>query len=514
MAYIQPDGIVEFFPELGLSPNYENAMFFDTVANKDLYFSNLPKIATAQALTYTREARGYIRVEKPISLLYRAGYMRYKNSSFENKWFYAFVKSVEYINNITTQVNFEIDVMMTWMGNFIFNECFIERQHTIGDEIGANICDENLETGEYICQASSTTAFFGQYTICIFQSEDANGQAAGVYYGGIYSGLYMYIATSAASATSHIQAMITANKADSIVMILMLPTHFLPDNIMGSDTPTEDTFSVTKPYTSLNGYIPKNKKLFVYPYNFLTVYNTEGESADYQYEYFNTLPDATSTGEAYFKIYGSCNIQTEIACVPQNYKGVPFAYAEKLSITNFPKCSWNVDAFKAYLAQAQSSLSVGLVSSALRAGVGATIGNPIMTAEATGEGIGNIANLMVTKAVHPSMPIHSKGQQTNDLFVGLKAKNFYFYQMCITKNYAQMIDNYFDMFGYAVRQHGIPNMNARPNWTYIKTLGCSIHGEIPADDAAKIEKIFDTGVRFWKDHNKIGHYSDYSNAPV
>ena len=89
----------------------------------------------------------------------------------------------------------------------------------------------------------------------------------------------------------------------------------------------------------------------------------------------------------------------------------------------------------------------------------------------------------------------------------MRTKNFYFTKMCITKNYAMMIDNFFDMFGYAIRQHNVPNMNARPNWTYVKTVGCSVSGNLPADDGAAIEKIFDKGVRFWKNHNNIGNYS-------
>ena len=112
------------------------------------------------------------------------------------------------------------------------------------------------------------------------------------------------------------------------------------------------------------------------------------------------------------------------------------------------------------------------------------------------------------------MPAHSHGTQSNDLMCALKAKDFYFYQVCITKNYAMMIDHYFDMFGYAVRQHGVPNMNARPHYTYVKTMGCIVEGEIPADDCKAIEDIFDKGVRFWKNHNNIGNYSTLDNRPT
>lgn len=75
-----------------------------------------------------------------------------------------------------------------------------------------------------------------------------------------------------------------------------------------------------------------------------------------------------------------------------------------------------------------------------------------------------------------------------------------------------MIDDYFTAFGYAIRNIGIPNMKARPHWTYVKTVDCNVHGKLPAEDARKIENIFNSGVRFWKDHTEIGNYS-LDNSP-
>ena len=94
-----------------------------------------------------------------------------------------------------------------------------------------------------------------------------------------------------------------------------------------------------------------------------------------------------------------------------------------------------------------------------------------------------------------------------------QTKDFYFEEKCITKNYAMMIDDYFTMFGYAIKQVGTPNMNARPYFTYVKTIGCTVHGNLPSDDGAEIESIFDRGVRFWKNHSNIGNYS-LNNAPT
>ena len=56
-------------------------------------------------------------------------------------------------------------------------------------------------------------------------------------------------------------------------------------------------------------------------------------------------------------------------------------------------------------------------------------------------------------------------------------------------------------------------VNNRQYYTYVKTSGCNIGGELPADDARQIEDIFDSGIRFWKRLGDIGNY-DLVNSPL
>ncbi|HAE24335.1 MAG TPA: hypothetical protein DCG33_03250, partial [Prevotellaceae bacterium] len=115
MAYIAPNSDIQFFPDIGLSPRQENTFYFVSTAAKDSYFDSLQRLGAAQSCSYVRGSRGVVRVQIPIAQIYNAGYMRYRNASFEAKWFYAFVTEVEYINNETTEVSFVPDYIMTWM---------------------------------------------------------------------------------------------------------------------------------------------------------------------------------------------------------------------------------------------------------------------------------------------------------------------------------------------------------------------------------------------------------------
>ena len=509
MAYIQPDGVVQFFNELGISPNYENTLYFGTEAAKDAYFDAIPKLATATALTYSRAERGFIRVELPIATLLRAGYMRFKNTHFTNKWFYAFVKSVDYINHNTTQVNFEIDVMTTWMGTFTLNECFVERQHGTTDSAGDNIVEENLDLGDYVMNSVERTHLMGSYTIIIGASVDQNGHsvAGGSLVNNVYSGIMLHQFATVEAANLFIDELTGKAKSTALVAAVMCPSQFIVGGTSGSQV-----IHITKNDYTIDTYQPKNKKLFTYPYNYLQVTNGQGNYATFRYEFF--------TGDCTFALGGVAGLQPEAVLVPSGYKHVSsqiYDTAQKLKIVGFPVCAFNIDQYKAFLAQNSASITADAIGT-VASGVVRTLSLPMDSESGIVGGLVSTA-VEITKKVaffadYAKKPTQSNGATTATYEGCNRILDFYFYKQSITRQYARIIDDYFTMFGYAQKRCFTPNMNARPHWTYVKTLGCSVSGALPADDAAKIESIFDAGIRFWKDHNKIGKYSSYNNAPV
>lgn len=77
----------------------------------------------------------------------------------------------------------------------------------------------------------------------------------------------------------------------------------------------------------------------------------------------------------------------------------------------------------------------------------------------------------------------------------------------IKKEFAERIDKFFDMYGYLTNNVKIPNLNNRPNWNYIKTIGANIIGNIPQSDLQTLKNMFDNGITLW--HNK-DTFLDYS----
>ena len=102
----------------------------------------------------------------------------------------------------------------------------------------------------------------------------------------------------------------------------------------------------------------------------------------------------------------------------------------------------------------------------------------------------------------------------NAVFAADGCTTFKAYKQCIDRPHAKSIDDFFTMFGYKVNRVDRPNMNIRPYWTYIKTVGCIVNGEMPADYMRMIESRFNAGVRFWKDITQVGNFTLNNAAPT
>lgn len=106
------------------------------------------------------------------------------------------------------------------------------------------------------------------------------------------------------------------------------------------------------------------------------------------------------------------------------------------------------------------------------------------------------------------VPNSSRGNTNNgDIISADKTNTFYFYQKSIKPEYAAVIDNYFNMYGYKVNEIKVPNINTRQNWNYIKTIGANIIGSIPQDDLEEIKKLFNNGITFWHSPSAYLNYT-------
>lgn len=550
MAYVVPNSTVVLLQNISLSPDYNEGTV--SYASKEAQYNDMyaHKLLEWDRCTYVGKNKqtGTIRLESVQgSLMQRATYMMFKNTSYEDKWFYAFVTDVTWVNNVTWEVSFILDVMQTYQFDYTYNECFIDRMHSRTDNVGDNIIEENLETGEYIANYVDEITDYANVepvVCCVLDHEGhqvtADDETLTFFkVDGIQIGACLYRTNKMDNVSKFFK---NASEApDSVIDYYAVPTAFATDGgdtIQIKGTASVKTKVVNKPQTSgkLYAYTPRNNKLFTYPYCYLRATDLSGNTCNYRYELF----DGTTCNFEY-----TCTRlpNPEGFMYPTNYAGIINNYDEGLSINDFPKCSYIIDTYKAWLAQTANSRTlqqIGLGAS-IAAGVGlgmagfstaGTMGamgagatlngltveeqiskggqlyNAMSTgAKMSGGGLAGVLGMMARQEDHKVNSQRAVGNKSTNALTMLGQHIIQLQSMCIQQQYAKAIDSFFDKYGYKQNTIGVPNQRIRPHWTYIKTVGCNVEASLPASIVAQINEIHDAGITFWKSLDEIGNYS-------
>lgn len=494
---IEPNTTIRVLHDVPLDNTYNDTIYFSSLSAQLSFFNSKTKFSLND-YTYQRNDEALmigINSEK----LYDCNYIMYQNTAFGNKWFYAFITSVTYVNNDTSRITFEIDDIQTWFFDFTLKECFVEREHSATDVRGENLVLENIDFGPIICYDSVRTSWFNSWSLIIaYASEIAN--ITNPIITGLFSPIkYFSAPLNSSTDVNNALDLLEGLKTDSIISIFLMPTEFatLPNKNV-----REKAFILSGQNNIGGNYTPRNKKLLCYPYNFIGV-TVDGRSATYRYEWFEDYNNCT------FDIDGIINCNAEIAAIPLKYNGFDKNIVEKISMKAFPQVPYTLDYYRAWLAQNGASSFVGYIGSVGSIALGLLSENP--TAVIGGAlGLGSsIANELEAY----NAPNQGRGSSSgSDVDVALNLKDFYFKRMQITVEYARILDDYFDKYGYQTDRVKVPNTHSRPQWNYVKTRDCSITGSIPVDAMAHIKSIHNNGVTYWKNGNNVGNYS-LNNQP-
>lgn len=502
--YIEPNTTVKLLKNCPLDTTYEHTVYFDSTTAQANYFSGLTKY-TLSKQTYQRVNKGVMRVAYKADDIYDCNYLMFQNENFGSKWFYAFIKSVEYVNNVTSEIEYEIDVMQTWFFDYTLGQCFVVREHSATDVIGENLVPENLEQGDYIENDVDQITFPNVSVVpriviaTTFNNDDELTNASGRYINGVYSGINFISFSSLADVNEFLDKVTEQNKIDGIVSMYMCPW-----DAFATAGYSYGTVTVPKYQNTLNGYSPKNKKLLTYPYNVMHV-TGQSVSADFHYELFG--------GDCTFNIFETTVPEPTATIIPYKYLSSvgEQRYDQRLTITNFPQCAYNNDVYKAYIAYNATSIPTKMisegasgvlstVSNVLTGNVGGAVSSALNTATSIAQDVAQLHDIS-------TRPPQANGTQTSSADFVIGATNVYARHLTIRAEFARIIDDYFTMFGYATHRVKIPNRNVRPYWTYTHTRGCVIHGSVPCDDMNKICHIYNNGITFWNNGANVGNYS-------
>ena len=533
--YIEPNTTIKILKNVPLDKTYKHTLFFESKTAQSNYFSSLTKY-NLDNQTYQRVQKGIARVHYKAEDLYDCNYIMFQNTNFGSKWFYGFITSVEYINNVVSEIRFELDVMQTWYFDYNLKECFVEREHSKTDKIGDNIISEPVSCGEYVYSGYSELTAMNDMCVILAIVDVDKEIVDGELYDGIYGGaeMWAYKSTDVQSINNKISSYISA--PDSVVSIYMCPSILIPEIKDGGELLPYGAGGSSK-YVSVDAitendkfgsYKPKNKKLYTYPYNYFNLDNGSGSSLPLRYEFFDDLKPVIA-------IKGVITQPVKVVARPCSYKGIKgynevsgytSLKTESITLESYPMCSWNTNAYASWVAQNSVPLALNTISSV--AGIASSMATTNIVAslsahpnavEQMGDinvGTNLISNIAGTLSSVYSASISAdicRGTMNNGgANVANGEQQFYKSRVHITEQFAKMVDDFFTMFGYATNRVKIPNISNRPHWNYIKTNGCTAIGSIPSDDMRSICSIYDSGITFWKNGDEIGNYS-LDNSP-
>ena len=545
------DSKIMICKNIKLDKNYQNVLTYTEQQMLTLCTNN--RVAYSNEFSFINPTDNSIRVPFSYSDCLTCNYMAFQNYRYSNKWFFAFIDEVQYVSDGACNIKFTVDVFATWFDYWTPKSCFVVREHTMDDTVGSNTIPEGLETGDFIAQ--SITPIFSPassvYTV-IGVSEIIDGIKnlipSGIdpyysVYGGIYSGIKYIIFDNYDQVSNFIRVYENESKKDAIYSIFIIPTilvqHYnwvtvtytpLSLNlkfglIYDSDEYLDlhTTPNINSP-TQIDGYTPKNNKLFIGDYNYLLVSNNMGQDYIYKYEDF-------VTNVAKFKVVGTICIGGSIKAIPMNYKELVDDEAESMyswpygiTIGKYPTCSWITDPYVNWLTQNSVNImghefrnpnqELGILSAftgslLMVSGIGAGIGAGMLAGGAM-----SVFNSLQQNYQHDKVPLQAQGSVgTGDITYSAGHLYVPAYKMTIRQQYARSIDEFFTRFGYKTNRLKLPNQTGRRYFNYVEIgkseiIGYPNNKGCPADVMEDINNIYRSGITLWHDHSRIGNYDD------
>nr|DAH29542.1 MAG TPA: Major tail protein [Caudoviricetes sp.] len=519
--YIAPNSTVYLLSGVPCDKSYIHTLYFENKNEQYSYFYG-KRVKAFTNVSYQRHSKNSIRLECLADDIYNVNYLMFQNTAYGDKWFYAFVNNVEYVNNVTTEITYTIDIIQTWYFDYTLGNCFVEREHTLTDVVGENTVPEPVGAGDTYIQAYtdfmyprttsqplfSLVVYYiptqGQYIESIGTdytfNVGSNGNLRGTIYNGIYTGAIsyaypMFLGADGVETLKWINALFKTldEIGATIISVQQVPfaawtaeqTGASP-NIKSINQPL--TFSVgsgTSEYPRTDIYTPKNKKCYTYPYSYMVVTNNKGDEHTLLWEQ-SASKSADGRQQIRLQISSTVAPTCEIGARPMNYMGKEVNYDEGVLLNDFPMPSWSENTFDRWWAVNKYQFMYNTVTDAITtianiaafsvggaaAGAGGAAGAAVTD---VGRGVVSgtkfaqsafsvnkpLTDDLMEFATRHRTPNKGRGNMSSSGLPVVEGRiGFSMYSMGSKPEYIKMVDEYFSMYGYKICRLKIPNIKA------------------------------------------------------
>ena len=437
MAYITPNSTLQLLYDVPITGGHEIA--FASVTEQNAYFAKHVK-TTAQGGKYSRidPTNNTIKVPYPADVCRSCNMLRFKNTAYEDKWFYAFIVNVSYVNNVTSRITYVMNEFQTWFSNVDYDTCTVLREHLSiedWDKAENNPFDTSIlefQTAEDLATGYEIEPVYEQGELDNESGAGHNGGWA-VFPTNSASGIILQLASiDEANAANFV-----SDYCSNFTMVLRpdntyVESGFLPkpspnvknmyphayylcfidtdDTMLGNGSKMTNAQAMGKLNTALQWltlnnltqnilgiyYVDSsqfyesvwdrtgeysiakvyphtfdvtNKKLDLFPFQYIRVDNGNGDTKEYKYELFKDIRDGGATNPAKFKYLSMFDGVPMVSLLPYKYRQTNdnveptdtygFNYnlnaKERLDNKNIPQLGYSIDAYLAYLGSAYQS---------------------------------------------------------------------------------------------------------------------------------------------------------------
>lgn len=484
----------------------ENIRWFESEQQRNGYF--LTHVVHAWDNCSIVDIGKRIRVEGYVNNFLSVNYIVFQNNPGQANMrsIYAWVTSVNYVNVNTVEFEYKVDWIQTYLFDFVFEACLVEREHVNDDTFGKHVLEEAQDFGEYQVERQKRSMFQPAIILTYYPDDGGIKNLDNI----AVCGAYRFAGLSNQEAMDAVNEILVNNAAtpEKISSIFMCVEDMIPINDTGFftksfDVNEESAFLPTAGVSGAGSYTPQNKKLLCYPYKFLTADNFNGSVQQYRWELCNT------PGEFEGIINGNCIPKPSMHFYPVNYRRTHADSAqtnnykqEGLWYDNFPACNYVSDTFRAWVSQFGVSYAVEKGASVLLS-VAGTVGS-VMTGNIAGGIAGGasiagqaagIYNDIKEKQIHSLQSHGSVGQSGlnfADYDIGFRLTAY-----SISIEDAKRIDKFFNRYGYRVDTVKVPNITGRQNVNYVKCQSGHVGGNIATDAKLAMEQALSQGTSFW-----------------
>lgn len=495
------------------------------------------------------EREGYVRLPLGLGGM-PATYIIWKNITNDGgrpvTVYYAFIEDIKFININCIAIKATIDIFRTFLPAVGFKPCIMDRSHWFqgaDEKAGDNLYSENISPCTYYKKAEIAIEELNRKCVVLYKLPIGTDVTLREF-GNFFTQFVAYKYSQPFDVNRIAQDMQTASgRVQSFVVV--------PDFMVieGSGFPQKIEKEFDYPTTIGTSYTPRNKKLLTYPYIFHEVVAPNGRRREYHLE-LAVNPNDSSRKIKYTLTGLSTAQDNKLWFYPNYYEGYTIGTSEYPNLevnetafvfSEFPELpvsssAWEGAINNSSLVNVIGSAISGIVSGGAFGGVTALSslnsavqsGEDLMSANVSGSAgyallnvAGSLASAITTLTGIATTPTKATGGTAGLADFMTNNAPFTLTLNHITEDYAETIDNFFDLYGYRDPNLRVVDPKLRPHWCFWKSAGICAFSKgnnvggistngVPAYALVEINKRLMEGVTFWNINDDLGDYKDFS----